>query len=293
MSAYLTNYMGYMPAEVRYNRSLSADAKLLYCEITAGLDATGLCRVKASDLEQMYGVSRASINRWLSELEDAKMIVFEGSSRDPRGRAIRLKKEVSDKIGKARTKASKADNLIINEQVDDSLRKTAQVELNLIKNEQVDGLLNQICASTPIYTTNKPLCISPKEATTNFELNNPEQPAIDGPASHFRVPSLKDVLEYAKMKGVNPKVAEGFWFKQESLGWMSGVTPIKKWQPLLHSWQLNKFEPSSGGRYAPPVDLVPIRPEIKITPEDNQLMDEAYEAVRKSRLQKFGGSHVR
>lgn len=289
MSSYPTNYFGVIPAEVRYHRGLSADAKLLYCEITAGLNADGRCRIKASDLEQMYGVSRATINRWLSELEEAGMIHFEGSVKDPRGRTIRLKKEVATKVEKARYKAEKADNLIKNEQVKPSLRKNEQVETYLRKNEQVEPVLNQICASTPYSTTSTPLCISPNEATTNFELENADDP-VTGPAPGvFKVPALDEVLTYARMRGVDPKVAKAFWYKQEAVGWVNGVTPIRKWQPLLHSWQVNSFKPGSS-QFAQNNE-VPKRPAVQLTEVDNAVLDQAYESIRLANAAKVGGLH--
>lgn len=285
MSNYATNYMGFIPAEVRYNRALSADAKLLYTEITAGLNTDGVCRIKAADLEQMYGVSRATINRWLAELEEQQMIFFEGSSRDPRGRLIRIKKDTSDKIAKARKRTAKQDNLIKNEQVEPSLRKNEQVDDYLIKNEQVEPLLNQICASRPYSITSIPPCIPPDTQQGEIEEDHPAKSEQPG-SNRFKRPSLQEVLDYAQMTGVSKLTAEQFWLKQESLDWMNGSTPIRKWQPLLHSWKLTERKPAGSYQQQQPERTVLF---VELSEEKREQLRQSRERIRQLNADKLKG----
>ena len=68
------NYYAIIPANVRYDKAVSANAKLLYGEITALSNQTGVCWASTSYFENLYGKGRATIQRWLTELESAGYI---------------------------------------------------------------------------------------------------------------------------------------------------------------------------------------------------------------------------
>ena len=63
------NYYAVIPAEVRYNKKLTPNAKLLYAEITALCGMNGKCIASTQYFCRIYEVSRASIQNWLSLLE--------------------------------------------------------------------------------------------------------------------------------------------------------------------------------------------------------------------------------
>ena len=63
------SYYAIIPANVRYDKSITPNAKLLYWEITALSNKTGSCRASDSYFAELYGVSKTSIQNWLSSLE--------------------------------------------------------------------------------------------------------------------------------------------------------------------------------------------------------------------------------
>jgi hypothetical protein len=68
------NYYAIIPAEVRYNKKLTPNAKLLYAEITALCNMNGKCTASTEYFCRLYEVSRVSIQKWLKILEDNNYI---------------------------------------------------------------------------------------------------------------------------------------------------------------------------------------------------------------------------
>jgi len=68
------NYYAIIPAEVRYSKKLTPNAKLLYAEITALCNMNGKCTASTDYFCRLYEVSRVSIQKWLKILEDNNYI---------------------------------------------------------------------------------------------------------------------------------------------------------------------------------------------------------------------------
>tara|TARA_R110000824_G_scaffold44037_1_gene128452 strand:- start:15 stop:659 length:645 start_codon:yes stop_codon:yes gene_type:complete len=64
-------YYVIVPAAVRYDEKLTANAKLLYGEITALCNKEGYCWAGNSYFANLYGVSKNSISSWINDLRDA------------------------------------------------------------------------------------------------------------------------------------------------------------------------------------------------------------------------------
>lgn len=75
MNAMKPGYYALIPAEVRYDKTLSSNAKLLYGEITAHIGMGGYCCESKHYFADILGVSAASVIRLLSKLEKSGHIV--------------------------------------------------------------------------------------------------------------------------------------------------------------------------------------------------------------------------
>tara|TARA_R110002020_G_scaffold2243_1_gene10481 strand:- start:777 stop:1412 length:636 start_codon:yes stop_codon:yes gene_type:complete len=62
------NYYAILTAEVRYNKDLTPNAKLLFAEITALCNMNGQCFASNRYFADLYGKSKTSISKWISQL---------------------------------------------------------------------------------------------------------------------------------------------------------------------------------------------------------------------------------
>ena len=88
------NYYAIIPANVRYDKSLTPNAKLLYGEITALCNDKGYCWASNEYFATLYGVSKGSISSWIAQLAKAKYIslqmIYREGSKEILNRYIRL-----------------------------------------------------------------------------------------------------------------------------------------------------------------------------------------------------------
>lgn len=70
----IPNYYAIIPANVRYDSDLTANAKLLYGEITALCNEKGYCYAGNAYFTKLYGTSKFTVSRWISSLIKKKYI---------------------------------------------------------------------------------------------------------------------------------------------------------------------------------------------------------------------------
>ena len=110
------NYYAIIPAEVRYNKKLTPNAKLLYAEITALCNMNGKCTASTQYFCRLYEVSRSSIQNWLKLLEDngyiTRDVKYKQGSREIESRYIKLVDNPSVKISTDNTNININNNNI-------------------------------------------------------------------------------------------------------------------------------------------------------------------------------------
>ena len=90
MDAERPGYYAIIPADVRYDDRIPANAKLLYGEISALIGAAGFCYASNQYFANVYGMSCDSITRLISKLEEAGYIKRE-LEKDKSGQVVRRK----------------------------------------------------------------------------------------------------------------------------------------------------------------------------------------------------------
>lgn len=83
-----------IPADVRYDKNLKANAKLLYGEITALCNERGYCWAGNEYFANLYGVSVKTITTWVSDLVNKgylhRKLVYKGNTKEIEARILRL-----------------------------------------------------------------------------------------------------------------------------------------------------------------------------------------------------------
>ena len=88
------SYYAIIPADVRYDKELTPNAKLLYGEITALCGKDGRCWAENRYFADLYGVSKTSISKWIKALSDKGYIscelVYKKGTKEIERRYIRI-----------------------------------------------------------------------------------------------------------------------------------------------------------------------------------------------------------
>lgn len=116
------NYYAIIPANIRYDADLTANAKLLYGEITALCNEKGYCWATNEYFANLYGVSKTSISKWISSLIQKEYIfsktIYKEGTKEILNRYLRIVKDpIEEKLNRGieeKLKDYKDNNTIIN-----------------------------------------------------------------------------------------------------------------------------------------------------------------------------------
>lgn len=75
------NYFAIIPAYVRYDKELSANARLLYGELTALASKEGYCWASNNYFADLYDVDVRTVSRWLEQLKEKDYIEIDTQKR--------------------------------------------------------------------------------------------------------------------------------------------------------------------------------------------------------------------
>ncbi|NIP28978.1 MAG: hypothetical protein GWN55_16605 [Phycisphaerae bacterium] len=94
------SYYAVIPANVRYDSTLPASAKLLFGEITALCNEKGFCWASNSYFASLYGKDKGTISRWIAQLIEQGYLQAEVDKKDGNKRKLWLSVRVPTPIGK-------------------------------------------------------------------------------------------------------------------------------------------------------------------------------------------------
>lgn len=92
------NYYAVIPANVRYDKELKPNEKLLYGEITALANKTGECWATNSYFAELYKVHANTISLWINTLKNRGYISTKIAFNEDRTNSIRIIKIIKDPI---------------------------------------------------------------------------------------------------------------------------------------------------------------------------------------------------
>lgn len=144
------NYYAIIPANVRYDKRLPANAKLLYGEITALCNEKGFCWAGDKYFADLYGVSKVSIQKWLKALQEngyiTKELIYKEGSKEILHRYIRLVVyPTQEKLSNPIQEKFRDNNTSINNTINNTVNNDDDALKEIFKlYEKTFGVLNSI-----------------------------------------------------------------------------------------------------------------------------------------------------
>jgi len=201
------NYYAIIPANVRYDKGLKANEKLLYGEITCLTHSTGVCYASNDYFANLYGVSKETISRWVSNLKKCGYIDVTITYKND-GKTI--DKRVITLLTKKSIPYCEKNQYPIDEKVKDNNTSINNTSNNIYS----DTLFSDI----PLNTK--------KEKKKSFAKKRKEKPTID------------EVIEYFKENGYSVDAAKKAFAYYDTANWhdASGKQVISWKQKMISVW---------------------------------------------------------
>jgi len=140
------SYYAIIPAEVRYSKKLTPNAKLLYAEITALCNMNGKCTASTEYFCRLYEVSRGSVQNWLKMLDDNgyidRTVIYRQGSKEILHRYINLKEKGSINISTDNTNINITNTNLTDSNKKAFFKKPTVEEVHQYCNERK----NKVCA---------------------------------------------------------------------------------------------------------------------------------------------------
>jgi len=215
-------YYAVIPANVRYDKELSAQSKLIYAEISSLVNAKGYCWATNQYIAEMYGLTKESISRCISQLE---------------------------KNGYISTQIIKKDKQITERRI--FLSIAIDRKNNTYPEKSQDPLDKKV--KNPIDEKVKE---NIKEFNTKFNIKEEEEgngfkkPSATHLKTQFQKPSKEELekyfIQHFAEKGFVQESAliqsEKFLNFYDSKNWFVGKNKMKDWKAAVRNWAIRCLE---------------------------------------------------
>ena len=118
MNDFKPNYYSVIPASVRYDQDLTANAKLLYGEITSLTNEKGYCWATNNYFAKLYKTSNVTISRWIKSLKDKGYITtkikYKDGTKEIENRYIQICHPINKNVNTPINKNVKDNNINMN-----------------------------------------------------------------------------------------------------------------------------------------------------------------------------------
>lgn len=210
------SFYAIIPANVRYDNSLNANAKLLYGEITALCNEKGYCWATNDYFSKLYNVSKTTISRWIKDLRDNGYVnvglIYKQGTKEIDYRYIQICGEGINKNDNTPiVKNIKENNTLLNNTLNNTFNKNIkEIEKNIIKKrkENSDTLLLEFEEVWSFY---------PKKQGKKEALDFYIKARKEGIEKDTIINSIKKYVEYIKTTGWQQYRDGSRWFRNK--GW--------------------------------------------------------------------------
>lgn len=141
------SYYAIIPANIRYDTSVTPNAKLLYGEITALCNERGYCWANNEYFANLYGVSKVSISKWISQLVESgyinSIIEYKEGTKEILNRYLTIVNDpIKEKFNTPIKEKFKDNNTIINNTINNTLNKKEKkkTEFDMLVEGYTDNL---------------------------------------------------------------------------------------------------------------------------------------------------------
>lgn len=133
------NYYAVIPANVRYDKDLTANAKLLYGEMTALSNEKGYCWATNSYFANLYNVKNETISRWVSQLIKkgyiSSVIIYKNGTKEIDSRRLYIGNiPIDENINTYCQESQKPIDENINTPIDEKVKENNTIYNNTINN---------------------------------------------------------------------------------------------------------------------------------------------------------------
>lgn len=193
------NYYAILPSSVRYDNRLKPNEKLLYSEITALSNKTGMCYATNKYFADLYDVENETISRWIKHLKELQYIDIEIIYKNDT-------KEIDKRV----------------------------IKINGIPIDQ--NINTYIPNNQKGYCENSQEGIDEKGKENNTSINNTSMNIKENiKRKVFKKPTLEELKEYCVSASLSVDY-QYFYDYYESNGWKVGKNLMKDWKATLRNW---------------------------------------------------------